>query len=1065
MAFISSEIMVPFVFVQNRPYRLARELQNINVEWGDSIMNVNLIDDLRRLIGAEDPKKPLTDEEIAQQLQIRREEVTNMRNRLDIPDSRKRFKPTLLKAISKLFSAHGELSERRLTRELQLQGFDVSRHVVGKMMRELKYERRIDHYSENRLNKGGDGNQQSPKNRQSISNEEEDGSRPARDKAAYQAFEEIIGADGSLKPYIQQAQAAVLYPPNGLHTLLLGATGVGKSQLAEAMYFFAIESKRLKQDAPFVVFNCADYAENPQLLMAQLFGSVKGAFTGADRDRQGLIEQADGGILFLDEVHRLPPEGQELLFYIIDKGKFRRLGETAPHRTATLMIICATTENVESSLLITFRRRIPMAIELPSLDERPLSERHKIILQCFHKEANRTGVVVRVQSDVLRALLAYDCPGNIGQLRSDVQVACARAFLRYVGSQNKEMMVEKGDLPEHAKREFSHKKSGNLELEQLSGWDITLSPNQENYHITLYENLYSLPDEIYKYIENRYLELSRQGGSKEAINRIIGLELEYRFDKMMRRLEEHTRPMERKDLLKIVGVDVVEAVEKMVWIAEQQLNKSFERLYYSLAIHVHATLERIKQGKPVINPHLDRVKEDHAIEFKVAQEMADVINHCFQVVLPEDEIGFITMYLRTVNGSGTDGCRVGIVVISHGKVAGGMAEVANRLLGVNHARAVEMSLDEGPEVAYERTLSVVRDADEGKGVLLLVDMGSLVQFGDRIMKETGIPVKTIHGTNTVLVIESVRKAMLPDNTLDELVDSLDQDITFSIVKAPGDDGYFEKKRAILTICISGHGAAVKLKELLLERLPQLDDQVEIIPVSAIVKNDHHTVYEYMKQYRMIAAVGTVDPHTPAVPFISIDDLTSGRGIPFIKRLLKWSLIDQSPQGKKGGEAGSNPVSVRKETKPSLADVLDEQLIFTEGSFTNKQDILHFLFEKLYIRGYVSEDYYGRMMEREQIGSTLFPQDAEAAIPHADPTSVHRPVIAVLLLERPIVWDFGCEVKYVFMLALKENCGDAIQQLYEAVRQESVKKRLSTSQNGRQVIDILTEKKERSIGGR
>lgn len=92
---------------------------------------------------------------------------------------------------------------------------------------------------------------------------------------------------------------------------------------------------------------------------------------------------------FLDEVHRLPSEGQEILFYLLDKGKFRRLGETESTREAQIMLIAATTENPESSLLLTFRRRIPMVIELPSLSERPPQERYEIIHHFFSKESFR----------------------------------------------------------------------------------------------------------------------------------------------------------------------------------------------------------------------------------------------------------------------------------------------------------------------------------------------------------------------------------------------------------------------------------------------------------------------------------------------------------------------------------------------------------------------------------------------------------------------------------------------------------------------------------------------------
>ncbi|NLO88605.1 MAG: sigma 54-interacting transcriptional regulator [Firmicutes bacterium] len=152
-------------------------------------------------------------------------------------------------------------------------------------------------------------------------------------------FDDVIGSRGSLVTPIQQAKAAMLYPPFGLHTLILGQTGVGKTMFADLMYRFGKETGRLAIDAPFVSFNCADYAKNPQLLTGQIFGVAKGAFTGADSDQQGLIEKANGGILFLDEVHRLPAEGQEMLFTFIDKGQFRRLGEAGETRTSQVLII------------------------------------------------------------------------------------------------------------------------------------------------------------------------------------------------------------------------------------------------------------------------------------------------------------------------------------------------------------------------------------------------------------------------------------------------------------------------------------------------------------------------------------------------------------------------------------------------------------------------------------------------------------------------------------------------------------------------------------------------------
>lgn len=104
-------------------------------------------------------------------------------------------------------------------------------------------------------------------------------------------FNYLIGANTSLKNQIEQAKAALLYPPNGLHTLIIGSTGVGKSLFVNIMYQYSKYIKKLPEDAPFVVFNCADYANNPQLLLSYIFGHIKGAFTGLIRKKRELLKR------------------------------------------------------------------------------------------------------------------------------------------------------------------------------------------------------------------------------------------------------------------------------------------------------------------------------------------------------------------------------------------------------------------------------------------------------------------------------------------------------------------------------------------------------------------------------------------------------------------------------------------------------------------------------------------------------------------------------------------------------------------------------------------------------
>ena len=133
-------------------------------------------------------------------------------------------------------------------------------------------------------------------------------------------FSMFIGADKSLKEAVEKCKLSAAYPKRGMPILLFGASGVGKSLLAEYIYQYAKSIHAIPEDAPFVVLNCADYANNKELLSSVLFGYKKGAFTGAVKDTKGMIEEADQGYLFLDEVHRLSPEGQEKLFRYMDKG-------------------------------------------------------------------------------------------------------------------------------------------------------------------------------------------------------------------------------------------------------------------------------------------------------------------------------------------------------------------------------------------------------------------------------------------------------------------------------------------------------------------------------------------------------------------------------------------------------------------------------------------------------------------------------------------------------------------------------------------------------------------------
>src|SRR5699024_12815837 len=154
------------------------------------------------------------------------------------------------------------------------------------------------------------------------------------------------------------------------------------------------------------------------------------------------IDQADGSMLFLDEIHRLPPEGQEMVFYFMDHGTYSRLGESGKQHQADVRIIGATTEDPHSALLDTFVRRIPINIHLPSFEERPATEQIDLVRIMFSHEANRIKRAISVTEDVVKALIGSVNFGNIGQLKSNVQMVCARGFLNHMQAEQINLTIE-----------------------------------------------------------------------------------------------------------------------------------------------------------------------------------------------------------------------------------------------------------------------------------------------------------------------------------------------------------------------------------------------------------------------------------------------------------------------------------------------------------------------------------------------------------------------------------------------------------------------------------------------
>lgn len=708
------------------------------------------------------------------------------------------------------------------------------------------------------------------------------------------SLDELVGADSSLQVPIQQAKAAILYPPTGLHTIILGETGVGKSMFAEAMYSFAKESQILDGEAPFVRFNCADYADNPQLVIAQIFGVKKGAFTGAESDKDGLLKKADGGILFLDEIHRLSPQGQEMLFTFIDKGFFRPLGETEKQISVKLQIIAATTEDPKSYLLKTFTRRIPMTIILPPLRARSLKERYELLEEFIRAESLRLGESIYFNKNALMSFLLYDCSNNIGQLKSDLQLSCAKAFLNYKSNLKKIIIVEQQDLQSRVKRGIMKLKDYRAELDSLfNDLDDIICfsfKDKGKKKILEIEKEMENGDNSYFYtvIENKVEELKRQGLEEGEISDILNLDIEEYFRKYISSLKGSFR---KEEISKIVNDKIIDIVESSLAYASKRLNREFdEKVYFGLALHLQGSIERIMNGRKIYHPKLNAIKTNYSDEFMVAMEMARIIEKKFGIEISLDEIGYITMFLAA-NPSKLykeDDSKVGVLVIMHGRAtATSMVEVANTLIGEDDSvKALDMPLTMKAEVMYDSVKEKIKEMDEGKGVIILADMGSLVNFGDMVKEETGITTRTVDMVSTLAVIEAGRKA-LNGRDINSIYNSCVEINRYGLKN--NNISYEKKSLAIVTTCFTGEGSAEKLKNVIEDKIDK-EGLIRVIPMNIIDKDEFYKNLDKLKeQYSILAVVGTVNLFTDKIPFISAAEIFTEEGLGNLNNLVNDEL--------------------------------------------------------------------------------------------------------------------------------------------------------------------------------
>ncbi|WP_140918142.1 transcriptional regulator DagR [Limnobaculum xujianqingii] len=699
-------------------------------------------------------------------------------------------------------------------------------------------------------------------------------------------FHSLIGYDRSLRLAVEKGKAAVLYP-GGLHVLLTGPSGVGKTFFAEIMHQFAA-GQLTHSTVPLVYFNCAEYANNPELLSSHLFGHKQGAFTGASENKRGLIEQADGGFLLLDEVHRLPYEGQEKLFSILDKGEYRPLGSSEKARSISVRLICATTESADSTLLRTFLRRIQVTIAIPALRDRSLEEQVEIIIGFIQLESRKIDRTIRLDKGLLLYLLEKPLAGNIGQLKSDIQFLCAQAWASGMGSpqQHPILILDKRLTDSHV----SANASSRLLVDGLFGQKEFIDINAQPF-AQLKQHLIALSSEqdsdlFYTYLTREYVNLRNSNVPPQETLSILKNKLRTIFEYG---LYSHNAGDADE---RYYGGQIEQRIALLTGCIEQVLGFPLpQNMVGHLRKHFLALLSYVQKGL-IPNLYSNSLILDYCKdEYENATQLCQKINEIFHIQCPSTEIVYLCLFLkecRSFRQRKDVNPDCGVMLIGHGSTtASSMANYVNRVLERELFTAIDMPFEQSVHDTLELLINEVREKHYQR-LVLIVDIGSLVHFASTVNKLFHIDV---------LLIQNITLSSLLEIGLDLTYETSEFEPLMALMNSKGIpfhlcDRHEEESGKVLVIsCITGMGTAVKIKKVLEESFGTLmsDDTKLIVVDYNEVRSLERLRNAIGGNERLVGIVGTFQPGLPDIPFISLEELFSEQGPELVLSLLTPDL--------------------------------------------------------------------------------------------------------------------------------------------------------------------------------
>ena len=667
----------------------------------------------------------------------------------------------------------------------------------------------------------------------------------------YGCFINMTGHKGSLQQTVSQAKAAILYPDASQNVLIVGEKGTGKKFLVELMHEYAVEQGVIPTDSILKKYDCFEYL------------STDAAHNEDENiiDLQDTILSASNiGIITISDVHLLSNKSRRIL---LNQISVLRQGE----KTQSNNLIIAVTCDVSNTVAINdFSSKFETVINIPALALRPLNERMELICRQFTLEAARAKKTFKINAELLRCLLLYNCALNIEQLKSDIKLGCANAYVREFKNKGDCINVYVSDFEHYVRKGFVNYSKYRGQIEEIIPLNYEYSFNESNMEMLSRDRRRVTGSvSIYETLSHKANELELSGFSEDDVSEVLGVELERTFSAYHKSIIKQISDTRQLSLL--VEDKIISLVTDFLEHVSEKLQRKFPTsVFFGLCLHISAMLNAVDQTHKVPLQQVNDIIENQKTEYLLCVQFAAKLQQEYGVTIPINEVALITMFICSPKYSDheNEGSAILLYMFQGTDVAKALAGAINELTGNNNAYYVEITSDKDLSELYADVKKHLESIDNGQGIVIFYDAEFLEPMLDIIYEEIVIPIRRVYYPVVSSALNHSHIAA-SGKGIDDIFKEIMADGSTLRIK--------RNKKAIITLCSSGRGGAEQIRDYLL-RYGQINNY-DVIPL-AMVGNEplQREVMDIMKDWSIHCFVGTHNPNLFSIPFISLSSVFS-----------------------------------------------------------------------------------------------------------------------------------------------------------------------------------------------